>query len=117
MRHIFYKLDNIEDEKLFIEDCISKSFNVKCDELDCNKSWSRTNSKKTYQEVLEMIPKSSFLHYVFILRDSIISPGEKYIEAGLRLNVSPFEPDYFLFIYIDTKHLDYFIKKYDLKEM
>jgi len=121
MRHIFYNINNIEDKTSFLEDCISKSFKVKCDELDCSKSWSRTNSEKTYQEVLEMISTACFLHYVFILRDSIIPLdidefGEKYIEAGVRLNSTPYDKDYFLFIYINTKHLDYFIEKYDLKE-
>jgi len=116
----FYSIDHIEDKKSFLIDCISRSFKVKVEKLDCKESFTRLDSQKTIHEILEMIPYCDYTHYVFILRESFIpididEYGEKYIETGIRLNQNINDPDYFIFIYIDIKHLDYFIKEYNLK--
>lgn len=117
LRDIFYNLDYIEDKRAWMEDCIDQSYNVKCDELDCSKSFSRIMTTKTVPEILDIIDKAGFIHWVFIIRHPVIPLDGKipYIEAGLRISEGYLGAiDYFIWIYIDIKRLDYFIEKYQM---
>jgi len=109
---IFYNLNHIKDIRAFLEDCVSKSYKTRCDELDCSKSFSRVNTEKTLNEILGMISESRFVHCVFIIRNPIFKYEKQDIEAGLRLTNGI---DYFIWINIEINHLDYFTNKYELK--
>jgi hypothetical protein len=113
MNRKFYNIDNIQDKKAFMADCISNSYLVLCDELDCSKSWARVRSDKTSDEILDLIDDSDFVHYVFIVDVMDFVGGDKFINTGLR--VSSDSVDYFIFAHINIELLDYFVKKYDLK--
>jgi len=89
----FYNIDNINDKISFLKDCISKSYDVKIDELDCKVSYRRQISKSLKVEnIFEMINSDKCVH-IYYKGDDI---------------------DYFLWISMDLKHLEYFIEKYEL---
>lgn len=115
MQDTFYNLNYIENKRAFLEDCISRSYRIHCDELDCSKSLSRVKIDKTANEILDISDiKNSFNHWVFIIRDDMFYLEERdYIEAGIRTGNGP---DYFIWIYIKLENLNYFVKKYDLKK-
>ena len=112
---ILYKLDNIKNKEKFLKDCISKSYNVNLDELDCKISFARKKTKKSLNDIFKIVKDSYFVHYIFIVRNTVFGNEKPYIEAGLSTSLSGI--DYFIFIYIKYDKLDYFIKKYKLKEI
>lgn len=59
---VHYKIKPVEKLIEFIRDRIKHATYVLCDELDCNKSFMRKDTKKTPEEILAMVPKSSFIH-------------------------------------------------------
>ena len=111
-----YSLDNIQDKKAFMIDCIDNSYLVLCDELDCSKSWARVPANKSASKILNFTDHSKFVHWVFIVRDMEFIGGESYIQAGLRVS-GDHGIDYFIFAHIKLELLDYFVKKYNLKEI
>lgn len=114
---MFYNLDHIKDEVKFLKDCISKSYKVKADELDCNVSWARKPTKLSVKDILKISAnKDNFSHYTFIVRRIVFGKEKPYIEAGIRTGI-PGSVDYFLWIYIKLEKLDYFIKKYKLERL
>ena len=117
MPDIFYNLNHIRDKRTFLEDCIDNAYKVRCDELDCHKSFARTATTKTPGEILDIVENAGFVHWVFIVRNPTIPlDGEgPYIEAGLRVNEDLNGPDYFIWIYIRFKKLYYFIEKYKME--
>lgn len=114
---IFYKFDyNRAVELLY--DAKEKANEIYLDELDCSKSWARTTTDKTFDEIIEMYKDSnSFRHVVFIEDNkSVVFPKMKdRLEVGLRTSGNG--KDYFIFIYLDKKYLDYFVEKYDMERM
>jgi hypothetical protein len=111
----FFSIQSLRNKKAFFKDCISKAYRVWTDELDCNKSLSRTRTDKTPKEVIDIAEKSGFSHYVFILRNSM-GREDPYIEAGIRTDGGNGK-DYFLWINIKPEKLEYFLNKYKLKNM
>lgn len=112
----FFDLGDIKNKSAFMKDCISKSYSVWTDELNSS-SLSRQKTDKTPEEVMKIAEKASYSHYVFILRQPIFKSQGPYIEAGIRTNSRKNNKDYFLWINIKPDKLDYFIKKYKLKEL
>ncbi|KKN67707.1 hypothetical protein LCGC14_0458520 [marine sediment metagenome] len=114
---IFYNLNHIKDKRSFLEDCISHSYDVKCDELDCSKSMARIMTDKTSKEILDITKNAGFIHWSFIMRKPIafLDEGKTYIEAGLRVSEYSGSVDYFIWIYINIEKLDYFVEKYKIK--
>jgi hypothetical protein len=112
MNDIFFDIHHIQDKSSFIRDCISKSYNVWCDELDCNVSFARKQVYKTPEDIIKYAEESSFKHYVFILRRSL--QETPYIEASIRTGHDGI--DYFLWINIKLDMLDYFQKKYHINK-
>ena len=111
----FYNVDHIRDKIKFLKDCISKSYKVLLDELDCNVSFARKPTKASVDDIFTVTKtKGSHSYYVFIIRRMVYGKEKPYIEAGVR-TVVPFEKDYFIWIHIKVDKLDYFIKKYKLK--
>ena len=111
----FFDLSHIGNEVSFMKDCISKSYKVKVDELDCYNSIRRQPTKKTIKDVLEISKKDSNAFYTFVLRILTFRNEDPYIEAGIRTNSKEDGNDYFLWIHIKPEKLEYFIKKYRLK--
>lgn len=113
---IFYKFD----ENKFLDilyDAKEKANEIFLDELDCSKSWARTTTDKTFDEIIEIYKGSSFQHVVFIEDNkSVVFPKMRdRLEVGLRTSGN--SKDYFIFIYLDKKYLNYFVEKYDMERM
>ena len=112
---IFHSLDHIKNKRSFMEDCISQSYKVKCNELDCSKNFCRVFTKKTASEILDISEQCIYSFWNFIIRDKRFPEEKEYIEAGMSATKNLSSPEYFIWIYIDLEKLDYFVKKYDLK--
>ena len=110
---IFYNLHYIKNKREFLEDCIRQSYKIKCDELDCYKSFHRIKTDKSTDEILDITNKSGYNHWVFIIRDRDFITGKRYIEAGVTTIENRI--DYFIWAYINLEKLDYFVDKYDLE--
>ena len=91
-----------------------KAYYTRCEELDCSKSFARVPTKKTFDEIVNISRKSSFRHFVFILRLEGFGKA-KHIETGLRCSSKEGNIDYFIFLELDWKHLKEFTGKYKLK--
>jgi len=117
----FYMLknDTIDLKKQLLYDAKDKSFEYHCDVLNCNKSWARQKTDKTFDEIIKMMIPITFLHFVFIHRknklDKFMDGRKDYIETGICVNNKNEGVDYFIFIYVDFDYLNYFIKEYNLK--
>jgi len=62
-----------------------------------------------------------FRHFVFInrLRGDLFPDAENiknHLEIGLNVSKA-YQPTYFLFIYVDEEHLQWFIDKYKLQKL
>lgn len=110
----FYDLDNVENKREFMAYCMALSYDVKCDKLDCSKSWARTKTEKTTSEILDFTEDTdNFVSWVFVERDGDFRNEGKYIEAGLRVG-SPERIDYFIWIYINLENLYNIVTKYNI---
>ncbi len=107
--HVFYDM-KIPNVKELFDDAKEKAYNTRIDILDCSISMSRQRSELSYDEILELY--NNQCHTVFIVR-RYDWPGT-HLEIGFSTMKSP---SYFLFINVDIEHLDFFVKKYDLKKM
>ena len=111
-----YNLKNIKNRTKFLKDCISKSYKVELDELDCSISFMRRPTKASVDDIFKISDtKGSFVHYVFIVRGTTFGNDRPYIEAGLSTKLVGTGKEYFIWIYIKLEKLDYFIKKYKLR--
>ena len=109
MQDTFYKIG--KNKIALVNESRKLSFRNFVDELDCSKSFARKNTDKTFEEILELYKKDSgFKHITFVVRNN---DPIKSIEVGIRVTGEN-SIDYFIFIYVDLKYLDYFIKKYKL---
>ncbi len=111
--HIFYniKLDiffELQDEA--IKD---NEVDVKLNELDCSKSFSRTSTEISYEQICDIAKNDKFVHIVFIVRNYDFLDRPTYIEIGLRTSKNSI--DYFTFIELPIDRLEYYINKYNLK--
>lgn len=113
----FYNINHIKNKTKFLKDCISKSYRVRLDELDCSISFRRMPTKASIDDIFKISDtKGSFVHYVFIVRRTILGNEKPYIEAGLSTKLSGARKEYFIWINIKLEKLDYFIKKYKIKK-
>ena len=116
-----------DDEELdLLYDAKEKSYEISLDELDCSKACSRVSTGKTFDEIVDIYKKSNFehsilqRHVVFQVRNSgfHVTHKKDHILVGMRTceNHSIDSIDYFIFINVDKKYLDYFIDEYRLKK-
>lgn len=124
---IFYETNHlsIDQKKKLLLDAKEKSYDWHVDKLDCNASFARQKQKYfRFNKIIKMFEESKFKHFVFINRKGFVTPQkikklrmtEFCIETGIRISdPNNVNIDYFLFIYINEKHLEFFIKKYRLK--
>ena len=85
------------------------------DVLDCDKSWARQNTDKSYEELISIFKESKLaLHITLIMRKGMIkSEPEYYFEMGTS-NMDK-GPNYFTHHYLTVDSGKEIIKKFNLK--
>ena len=115
---IFYRTNHLtlEDKINICTDAKLKGYHWWVDILDCRKSWMRQRIDMSFNRILTMLKEGT--HFVVINRFPIIKIPFKgvdtYLEIGFRTMTGP---DYFLWMYVDIKWLDFFTFKYGLEEI
>ena len=110
----FYKITDKKDIVNLVYDAHQKSDKCNLSELNCSVSFARQKTDKSLFDIVKMMDVADFNHFVFIIRDDFIWRNEKYIEVGIRLHKNSDVVDYFIMIFLDIKHLQYFVEKYKL---
>jgi hypothetical protein len=108
---IFYKskrkLSYSKKKEILIEAKIL-SYNCRVD-IKRYPSWSREITDITFEEVMKLLKKEN--HFTIIHRFDVT--GERYLEIGF-VATDEKNDDYFLWLYLDEKHVNHFIEKYKL---
>ena len=122
VQDIFYDTTHlsIEEKKNLLFDAKAKSFRWWIDKHNESSIRKRVHRAR-FKTMLNRLNKNS--HFVFIERGGFVSENKKYdkplgrfiIETGF-CTMGEFEGDYFLFIDLDKKHLNFFIEKYNLNK-
>lgn len=123
IQDIFYKLDHLSlnDKKNLLRDAKKLSYFWHIDILE-ESSISRKRIKYArFESFLKKLDEKTY--FVFIKRggyfENLSNVSRKWyinsfcIQTGVRTMTTP---DYFIFIDVDLKHLDYFKEKYRLNE-
>ena len=120
VQDIFYNTSHlsIEEKKNLLLDAKAKSFRWWIDKHD-ERSIRQRIKYARFKTMLKRLNKKS--HFVFIERGGFTdsekstdkSLGRFIIETGF-CTMGEFEGDYFLFIDLDKKYLNFFIEKYKL---
>ncbi len=118
----FYQIKDEKNIVPLLKEAKEKAFNVNIEILDCKKSFARQSIDINFEKALEMYSQADFKHFVFISRNKpwlFVEKQEQkeYLEVGTRSNNKNEKVDYFIFLYIYTKYLEYFIEKYNLSVM
>ena len=111
--NVFYDTSHLskDDKVLLLEDAIKKSTHFHVDKLDMNLAYHRTTIKNAnIFGYLDIIFEHKN-HFVFIVRNAT-NPELTHIEVGI--STLNHNPEYFIFIYMDIKELDYFLSKYNI---
>lgn len=126
---IFYSVDNLtlRQKVNLLIDAKEKSYFWHVDKLDCKISLARKRQKYfRFNKIIKMFKESKFKHFVFINRKGFLEAKnlsyfrntEFCIETGIRISdPNNVNVEYFLFVYINEKHLDFFTEKYNLKKL
>jgi hypothetical protein len=112
----YYEQYNLEEDVRFLVDKDAKdsSYRSYLDQLDCDVSWSRQNTEKTYDEIIDFLKHETNIHTAFIMRKGIHTRDpEYYFEVGLS-NISG-DISYFTHHFISVEVAEELIKKYKLK--
>ena len=109
----FYNIKNKKEIVSLVYDAHQKSYKCNLSELNCSISFARQNTDKSFFSISNMINTADFMHFVFIVRGDFIEK-KKYIEVGIRLHKNSEVIDYFIMIFLEMEHLEYFIEKYKL---
>ena len=122
VQDIFYDTTHlsIEEKKNLLFDAKAKSFRWWIDKHNESSIRKRVHRAR-FKTMLNRLNKNS--HFVFIERGGFVSENKKYdkplgrfiIETGF-CTMGEHEGDYFLFIDLDKKHLNFFIEKYNLNK-
>lgn len=78
------------------------------DKLDCRESFFRQKVEMTFEEIIEMLDNSS--HFTIIWRHRV--DQENFLEVGFCTIAK--EPEYFLWIKVDKKHIPEFTQDLSL---
>lgn len=107
---IFYNITNLSLEKIreLLEEAHNLSYYWHVDVL---KKVKRELEIMPFEKIMEKCVKESF--FVFIFRRGY-SSWTWFLEIGFRTMTNP---DYFLFIDVDPKHLNYLVDKFGLKAL
>lgn len=120
-RDIFYDTLHLSlaQKKELLKDAKKKSFEWSVDILDCTKSWARQSIKMSFSDILKKLTADSF--FVVIHRKGYENwknnpyfPHKWCMEIGF---VTHETPSHFLFVYIKEDVKEFFLNKYNLKEI
>ena len=119
---IFYDTTHlsIEEKKNLLLDAKAKSFRWWIDKQNERSNRERIKYAR-FNTMLKRLNKKS--HFVFIERGGHVG-GKKSIDKALGrfiietgfCTMSEYQGDYFLFIDLDKKHLNFFVEKYNLNK-
>jgi len=115
MSRSFFKLPKSKAEKVLGE-ALKIATTITVDQLDCIKSFCRTPTIKTTDEILKMGVESPNTHYVFIINGYNNSINESMTDIGLSVSAKD-NITYFLWINVDRELAYGLVKKYKLKSM
>ncbi len=112
----FYKTSHLtlSQKKELLIKAKEKSFKWLPNILDLSKDYSRVYINKNFDELLEKVEEGTYVLFILREGDDWISEDPTYLEVGFRTMTVP---DYFLFIYVKSGWLEYFVNGYDLKPM
>lgn len=110
--NIFYSTRNLDFETKIkiLNEAKAMAYYWRVDELDCNVSFFRRKIEMSFEDIMKKFKNNS--HFVIIVRPIDFVTEKPYLEIGFCL-LQPH--DYYLWLYLDLKHLPYFINTYDLK--
>lgn len=113
MSDIFYYTNDLNLDKRIDIFNLAKElcYNWWVDILDCSKSFAREKIEMSYEDAMKKFNMSSHFR-VILRREYWRNPIKEYIQVVYRTSTTP---DYFLWIEVDSKHLDTFIEKFNLK--
>ncbi len=105
---LFYNVKKLplKDKIDLIETAYKIAYKWWVDELDCSKSFARQEIEMDFETIMKKFNDSA--HFVFIHRRVF----EDYLEIGFCTMETPI--DYYLFLYLNKKHIPMFVKKYNL---
>jgi len=128
VNRIFYTIPtNIRYELLQYARPLSKEINL--EELDCKKSWSRINTDKTFDEIVEIAKETTDDRNVFFMENNqswlfinnqirVCTFLQDILEIGVSTyTINPHNhitTQYFIFMKLDKKYLNEFIDKFKL---
>lgn len=109
---IFYNLSEVmlQEKKDLIKKSVELSYKQQIDELDCSKSWARTRSTLSIDEIMLKLENTS--HIVFIER--INNPSDSYFEIGF--STFNLKIDYFLFLFLSKENGLSIVNAFNLKK-
>lgn len=121
---IFFELKQSSTRKIkeILNLANNKGFNTSVSMLDVRLSWARTKADKTFEEVTTLIHKNVFFRIVLRKNTNLflIVSNKKvygdYLEIAIR-NIDVGNKEYFIFVYLEPKYLDYLLNNYDLKRI
>lgn len=100
----------------------NKGFNTSVSMLDVRISVARTKADKTFEEVMALIHKNVIFRIVlrknanlFLMVSNKKVYGD-YLEIAVR-NIDVGNKEYFIFVYLEPKHLDYLLNNYNLRRI
>lgn len=108
---IFYLIKDRERIPELLKECIDLSYRIHTDTLykkDGTFSWSRVPHHKGLKYVFDKLGVNE--HFVFIYRFALNENSNDELEIGISGGNSEY-----IFIWLDIDHLDYLVKKYELK--
>lgn len=121
---IFFELKQSSTRKIkgILNWANDKGFNTSVSMLDVRLSSARTKADKTFEEVTALIHKNVFFR--IILRKNtnlfLIVSNKKvygdYLEIAIR-NIDVGNKEYFIFVYLEPKYLDYLLNDYSLRRI
>lgn len=109
--HTFYKISKDIFYNILEEALLDSDLNLKLDQLDCSKSWSRQDTSKSLEEIITISKKDVDCHYSFIHR---VNPIKEYLEIGLRTDENNI--GYFIWVLLPVDRLEQYITKYKLEK-
>ena len=116
IRNYRYPYTVPEDRALeLMKDAMKLSSIIKVDELDCSKSFARTRSDKSAEEVLSIAyGEKDNAHSVFIYRDGRFEMDNlPYYDVGVSTKKGC--PDYYIFLKLSEDDGKKLIDKFDLR--
>lgn len=120
-KDIFYNTESLslEDKKTILEDAKAMAYHWWVDILDCNVSMARQKINMDWNDIVLKLDNRCFFSIIYRKGYEDQRSDKKWfinhwcLEIGFCTMKSP---EYYLWILVDEKEVDSFIKKWNLKE-